>query len=278
MATTFQLKRSSVAGKEPTTSTISIGELGINLTDKKLYSSDGSNIFEPAANVTNLNVTSNATIGAIIANGSIGTAEQVLASNGTGIYWADQTGGVDSAASFSFTVDSFTGNGTAAAYTLSSSTTTNNVVVAINGVVQDPSTSYSVSGTTLTFTENIAADAVVDVRIPRLTTDAYIGTSNTLTTSTTSQQTVDVFSTSSYRSASYIAQVTDNTGSNYHFQNISIIHDGTTVYMSEFGAVYSNGSSLATFDASIASGELSLLVTPVVANSTIKVIRTTVAV
>ena len=54
--TTIQLKRSSVAGKQPNTSTLSIGELALNLTDKKLYSSDGSNIFEPASNVSSLYV------------------------------------------------------------------------------------------------------------------------------------------------------------------------------------------------------------------------------
>ena len=91
--TTIQLKRSSVSGKQPNTSTISVGELAINLTDKKLYSSDGSNIFEPAANVTNLNVTANATISAIVANGSLGTSGQTLTSNGSTIYLNDAGAG-----------------------------------------------------------------------------------------------------------------------------------------------------------------------------------------
>jgi len=87
--TTIQLKRSSVAGKQPNTTTLSIGELAINITDKKLYSSDGTNIFEPAGNVSTINIT-----GGIKANGSLGTAGQVLASNGSSIYWtADQTSG-----------------------------------------------------------------------------------------------------------------------------------------------------------------------------------------
>ena len=84
--TTIQLKRSSVAGKQPNTSTLSIGELAINITDKKLYSSDGSNIFEPAANVTNLNVT-----GGIKANGSFGSNSQILTSNGSIVYWSTAT-------------------------------------------------------------------------------------------------------------------------------------------------------------------------------------------
>lgn len=54
--TTFQLKRSSVAGKQPNTSTIVTGELALNLTDQKLYSSNGTGIFEPAGNVSSLYV------------------------------------------------------------------------------------------------------------------------------------------------------------------------------------------------------------------------------
>jgi hypothetical protein len=80
--TTIQLKRSSVAGKTPNTSTLNIGELALNLTDKKLYSSDGSTIFEPAGNVTNLNIT-----GGLKANGSYGTNGYLLKTNGSEIYW-----------------------------------------------------------------------------------------------------------------------------------------------------------------------------------------------
>jgi hypothetical protein len=54
--TVFKLRRSSVAGKVPTTSDITIGELGLNLTDRKLYSSDGSNTWELGANLATLSV------------------------------------------------------------------------------------------------------------------------------------------------------------------------------------------------------------------------------
>jgi hypothetical protein len=60
--TTFQLKRSSVAGKQPNTSTLSTGELAINITDQKIYSSNGTGIFEPAANVSDQRITSSLTI------------------------------------------------------------------------------------------------------------------------------------------------------------------------------------------------------------------------
>ena len=60
--TVFKLRRSSVAGKVPTTSDIAIGELAINLTDRKLYSSDGSNTWEIGANNSTVNVTNSITV------------------------------------------------------------------------------------------------------------------------------------------------------------------------------------------------------------------------
>jgi len=116
--TTFQLRRSSVAGKAPNTSTLSTGELALNVTDRKLYSSDGSNIFETGANLTTLSVANLTVTGitvnssilsvntAISANGSNGTAGQVLTTNSTGVYWSTVTGGggsVDVAAQYTWT-------------------------------------------------------------------------------------------------------------------------------------------------------------------------------
>jgi hypothetical protein len=49
VASTIKIKRSGVAGKQPNTSTISVGELAINFKDQKLYSSNGTSIFEIGA-------------------------------------------------------------------------------------------------------------------------------------------------------------------------------------------------------------------------------------
>ena len=48
--------------------------------------------------------------------------------------------------------DTFSGDGSTVAFTLSLPTTTNNVRVVVENVIQDPTVAYSVSGTTLTFT------------------------------------------------------------------------------------------------------------------------------
>jgi len=68
------------------------------------------------------------------------------------------------------TIDSFTGDGSTTAFTLSNSTTTNGTIVTNNGVMQEPGTSYSVSGTTLTMTE--APDSATTVLV-RYTASSY---------------------------------------------------------------------------------------------------------
>ena len=61
--------------------------------------------------------------------------------------------------------NSFSGDGSTTAFTLSSASTTAATFVMINGVVQIPTTAYSVSGTTLTFTEAPASGDAVDARV-----------------------------------------------------------------------------------------------------------------
>jgi hypothetical protein len=70
------------------------------------------------------------------------------------------------------TADDFVGDDVETVFTLSETATTASVIVSINGVVQIPVTAYSVSGTTLTFTEAPAIGDNIDVRI--LTTTATI--------------------------------------------------------------------------------------------------------
>jgi hypothetical protein len=64
--------------------------------------------------------------------------------------------------------DLFLGDGNTSAFTMANTATTSSTIVAINGVVQIPGVSYSVSGTTLTMTQTPAVGDEIDVR--RLTT------------------------------------------------------------------------------------------------------------
>jgi hypothetical protein len=88
MASIVKIKRSSVLGKRPTTSEITGGELALNTRDGKLFSSDGSSVFEVGANVHSLSV---GTGGITFANGTFtmptsdGGEDQVLMTNGSGV-------------------------------------------------------------------------------------------------------------------------------------------------------------------------------------------------
>lgn len=90
----IQIKRTSVSGRAANTTTLqNPGELAINMTDGIMYSTNGSVVFEIGANNTNSEVTGTLTVNTLSANGTTGTAGQVLTSNGTIAYWADASGG-----------------------------------------------------------------------------------------------------------------------------------------------------------------------------------------
>ena len=59
--------------------------------------------------------------------------------------------------------------------------------------------------------------------------------SATSTKTSTSEASVDTFTAATYRSAQYQIQVT--RGSQYHVTTMNLLHDGTNVYMSEFGTI-----------------------------------------
>jgi len=60
--------------------------------------------------------------------------------------------------------ESFTGDGSTTAFTLNSSADSATVMVTLNGVVQEPTQAYSVSGTTLTFVEAPVSTDRIEVR------------------------------------------------------------------------------------------------------------------
>lgn len=90
----FKLKRSLITGTVPLTTDLAIGELGINIPDRKIFSSNGSVVFELGANTTDSRVANTLIINKLSSNGSVGSNGQVLTSNGTGTYWQTLSTGV----------------------------------------------------------------------------------------------------------------------------------------------------------------------------------------
>lgn len=366
MANKLQIKRTTTTGRTPNTTNsantryIDAGELALNLTDSKMFSSNGTAYFEIGSNVDII------TVNKIVANGSLGnTTNRILVADATGNVSWNPMGSFISQNDY---VNSFTGNGSNTVFSLSNGSTTNNAIVTINGVVQQPTTVYSISGQTLTLTSApLSGDLIVvqynllgsatgtpaqykyfrytasnnqtsfsggDVGgntlvytvgyetthlngvklVPSVDYTANTGTSivltsgaanndvveiesfayvyltgadlvltqgvigsNNLLTSSVSQVSCDSYSTSLYRTAKYVIQITDNTNLDYHAADAMVTHNGTSAFIAVYGEVYSN-VSLGTFDADINTGNVRLLVTPVTANSTIKIIRQTMVI
>ena len=170
---TIQLKRSSVAGKQPNTSTLAVGELALNLTDQKIYSSNGTGIFEPGANTSTLYVGNSSvaltanntkitipTVTTIVANGTVGTSGQVLTTNGTGVYWSTASGGSGGGI---VSQQQYTGDGTTTSFTFSGGYTSNTLAVYLNGVLLRNGTEANVqSGSTFTISPAPANGALID--------------------------------------------------------------------------------------------------------------------
>lgn len=99
-------------------------------------------------------------------------------------------------------------------------------------------------------------------------------TVSSLTTTSTSQVPLDVFSKETFRSAKYQIQVT--RGNSYNTSEFIVVHDGTTTYNTEYG-ITRTGDSLASFSSDISGNNVRLLVTPSSASSTtFKVVRVSI--
>lgn len=98
------------------------------------------------------------------------------------------------------------------------------------------------------------------------------------TSSATTVFTLDSFTASVFRTAKYLVQITNSTDSDYQSLEITLFHDGTTVYLTQYASIFDNGAQ-ATFDADISSGAVRLRVTPASGDTmAYKFIRTTIEV
>ena len=214
----------------------------------------------------------------------------------------------------SFTIitdEQFNGTGSQVNFTLGAAATTAATIVSVNGVLQIPTLAYSVSGTTLTFTEAPASTDIIDVR--RLTTTATVtsiasvngymsvvadnqgvyitaGTSsapvitswnsdgaevssraNVLVTTASSPTTVDTFLTSAYSSAEYFVTATIQGTNIREVVKINVVTNGTLATAMDYGAVTTSGNTLVTWGASVASGNVLLSATTTNANTILRI-------
>ena len=143
--------------------------------------------------------------------------------------------------------------------------TVNNIV----GVAATFTGNVSIAGT-LTYEDvtNIDSVGIVTARsgvfFGSPTVSAIL--TNSATTTTESQTSIDSFSASTYRSAKYQIQIT--RGSEYQVTEISIVHDGSDSYGTEY-ATLKTGETLSTFSTDISGGNVRLLATPSSSTSTV---------
>jgi len=143
--------------------------------------------------------------------------------------------------------------------------TVNNIV----GVAATFTGNVSIAGT-LTYDDvtNVDSVGIVTARsgvfFGSPTVSAII--TNSATTTTESQTSIDSFSASTYRSAKYQVQIT--RGSEYQVTEISIVHDGSDSYGTEY-ATLKTGVNLSTFSTDISGGNVRLLATPSSSSSTV---------
>ena len=198
--------------------------------------------------------------------------------------------------SSSFTViqeNQYNGDGSTVAFTLPVATTTAGVLVSINGIVQigGAGYAYTVSGTTLTFSQAPASGDVIDTRVITTTstvtglssssgyTNINVGTdANGIVFQTGTASATSVFtmpatggivsndanvavasantattldSFTAYRSAKYIIQATN--GSTYQTMEALVVTNGTTPQIVTYGTV-STGGNLGVVAATASAG------------------------
>ena len=199
----------------------------------------------------------------------------------------------------SFTINAQTGN-VAIASTTVSTTSTNGALVVTGGVgiggatniggkllVNDAANAISLASGAIQTLGGIAvtkdvyaggaitAGATLSVTtstvVPALyTNNLLLATFTRPNISGTTLQNLDVYSSSAYRSAKYFIQIVD--GTSIHISEITVFHDGTNVYINEYGISTNNGQ-LGFFDA-VYDANVTLNFTPTGAtNMTIKVVR-----
>ena len=151
-------------------------------------------------------------------------------------------------------------------------TNVNAVDAVISGNLSVAGTITSLDQNDISVTGIMTASAGVDLGDPGIVTLS----SDTLTATSTSADTISSVSATVNRSATFQVQVT--RGTQYHMTTINVIHDGTNAFLSEYGTIRT-GESLATFDADISGGNLRLRATPTSADSTVfKLSKTTIKV
>ena len=81
------------------------------------------------------------------------------------------------------------------------------------------------------------------------------------------------FAVSDFRTTKYLIQVQETGSSNFYSTEVFIMHDDSEVYMTQYGTLNTDSSPVTSIEADIDSGNVRLLITPSVSNTTTKISR-----
>ena len=156
----------------------------------------------------------------------------------------------------------------------------NKLEVFFNGSRLTPGLDFTATnGTSVTILADYNADSNDTVVISSFSKASLVDiglTPGSATIGTAATQYVaDTYSATTHRTSKFLIELAIDSDNKYHATEVLLTHNGTTVFMSQYGHVTSD-SSLGEFDADINSGNVRLLVTPSLNNTTIKTQRITI--
>ena len=168
-----------------------------------------------------------------------------------------------------------TPNGTSQSYTLDRATSAAGIIVSINGTVQQPSVSYTVSGTTITFAEIPATTDIIDVRFiasaaVSTTLDITVVDTANVTVGTTATI-VDSMDATLYRSAKYTISSTNSADA--QFSQLMLTQNAGTVAIGNIANVRV-GTSAVTYTANVNGSTVYLLATGTTSSNKLRVEKT----
>ena len=156
----------------------------------------------------------------------------------------------------------------------------NKLEVFFNGSRLTPGLDFTATnGTSVTILADYNADSNDTVVISSFSKASLVDiglTPGSATIGTAATQYVaDTYSATTHRTSKFLIELAIDSDNKYHATEVLLTHNGTTVFMSQYGHVTSD-SSLGEFDADINSGNVRLLVTPSLNDTTIKTQRITI--
>ena len=164
-----------------------------------------------------------------------------------------------------FTKESTTGDGSTTTFTgffSSAPESANNVFVYIDNVYQEPTENYSVAGTNITFTSapHTAARifAITGADGTALVTGGVARSETSSVNFTSTATNIMTFNGATYRSAEIFITLQDSANTEHSAMKGTVVHNGTTAFVTVYGITNTGDSDLATITANYNGGTVEI--------------------